>query len=84
VPAIRGLSLHGDVRYSGSAPTDSSNVLFIPGYTLASAGFSYDFNLAGKDVQFIGNINNLFNEQYWGLENFGESRNGTLALRVKW
>jgi iron complex outermembrane receptor protein len=84
VPAIRGLRLHGDVRYSGSAPTDSSNVLFIPGYTLASAGFSYDFNVAGKDVQFIGNINNLFNEKYWGLENFGESRNGTLALRVKW
>lgn len=84
VRAIAGLSLHGNVRYFGEAPTSDANDLIIPDYTLVGVGFQYRTEIGGRPVAFTGNINNLLNEQYWGLQNFGESINASLGVKVDW
>jgi iron complex outermembrane receptor protein len=84
VAAIPGLSIHGNVRHFGKAPTDDWNWMFIPGYTIASAGFQYQTRIGGRKVTFTGNVNNLFNRKYWGLQNFGEGINGSLSAKIYW
>jgi iron complex outermembrane receptor protein len=72
------------VRYYGKAPTDDVNRLYIPSRTIFSAGFQYATQIHGQKVEFTGNLNNLFDESYWGLGNFGEARNGSLSARIYW
>jgi iron complex outermembrane receptor protein len=84
IPGVRGLTVYANARYSGDAPTDDTNALIIPGYTLVGAGIGYDMMLGGRDVTLALNINNLLDEKYWGLQNFGESRNASLSLTVHW
>lgn len=84
VAAIEGLSLHGNVRYFGEAATTDGGTLIIPDYTLVGVGFQYRTTIGDRPVVFTGNINNLLNEQYWGLQNFGESINGSLGVKIDW
>lgn len=84
LPAVPGFSLHANVRYYGKAPTDDVNFLYIPGRTLANAGFQYETRIGGQGVTFTGNVNNLFNKKYWGLGNIGEGINGSLSVRIAW
>lgn len=84
VPAVEGLSLHGDARYFGKAPAEDDNVLFIPSRTLVNVGFRYETRISGQRVAFTGNINNLFDKKYWGLGNIGEGINGALSAKVYW
>jgi len=84
VSAIEGLSLHGDARYYGKAPTSDANSLYIPSRTLVNVGFRYETRISGQRVAFTGNINNLFNKAYWGLSNIGEGANGSLSAKVYW
>jgi iron complex outermembrane receptor protein len=84
VSAVPGLSIHANFRYFGKAPVDDTNFLFIPSHTSTSAGFQYETLIAGRKVAFTGNVNNLLGEKYWGLENFGEGRNGSLSVKVYW
>ena len=82
--AVNGLSLHGNVRYSGDAYYEDQNRIFIPGHTVAGLGFQYELTLAGRAAVVTGNINNLFNRKYWGLNTMGEEINGSLSLRINW
>ncbi|MGN7999741.1 TonB-dependent siderophore receptor [Sphingomonas sp. 22176] len=84
VPAIPGLSLHGNVRHTGKAPTNDSNSLYVPAYTTANAGFQFDTLIDGRKVTFTGNVNNLFNAKYWTQTNIGEGINGALSVRLSW
>lgn len=84
VAAVHGLSLHGNMRYSGDAYYDSANRILIPGYTLASAGFQYRASLGGRAVTLTGNINNLFDKRYWSMDMLGEARNVALDARIDW
>jgi len=84
LPAVPGLSLFGNVRYFGKAPTSDFNTLYIPHRTIANAGLQYEATIGGRKVTFTGNINNLFNEKYWSFQNFGEARNGSLSVRIGW
>jgi len=84
IPAVTGLSVHGNVRYFGEAPTSDANALFVPDYTLVGIGFQYRTEIGGQPVAFTGNINNLLNEKYWGLQNFGEAINASLSVKVDW
>ncbi|MFW1810248.1 TonB-dependent siderophore receptor [Acinetobacter ursingii] len=85
---IEGLSLHGNIRYNGSAYTNQNNTVKIPAYTLVGAGFSYKFKLNGYDTTINGNINNLFNKKYWASSgtwaSIGEAINGVLTMQVTW
>lgn len=84
VTGIKGLSLHGNVRYFGKAPTGDDNLLYIPSRTLANAGFQYETVIGERKVIFTGNVNNLLNKKYWGLGNIGEARNGSLSAKIHW
>ena len=84
IAAIPGLRLHGNVRYTGKAPTSDSNTLLIPAYTTASAGVRFDTLMGGRKVTFTGNVNNLFNAKYWTQTNIGEGMNAALSIRVSW
>jgi iron complex outermembrane receptor protein len=84
IPGVPGLTLHGNVRYFGKAPTEDSNTLYIPDRTLANAGFQYETLVSGRKVTFTGNVNNLFNKKYWGLGNIGEGINASLSAKVSW
>ncbi|WDS34980.1 TonB-dependent siderophore receptor [Pseudoxanthomonas sp.] len=82
--AVNGLSLHGNVRYSGDAYYEDQNRVLIPGHTVAGLGFQYNLTLAGRGATLTGNINNLFNRKYWNLNTMGEEINGSLDLRINW
>lgn len=84
VAAIRGLSLHANVRHFGKAPTSDLNMLWIPSRTLANAGFQYQTAIGDRKLTFTGNVNNLTNKKYWGLGGFGEGINGALSATVSW
>jgi iron complex outermembrane receptor protein len=83
-PAVEGLSLHGDARYYGKAPTNDANALYIPSRTLVNLGFRYETWIGGQRVALTGNLNNVFNKKYWGLSNIGEGVNGSLSAKVYW
>lgn len=82
--AIAGLSLHGNIRYSGDAYYEDQNRVLIPGHTVAGLGFQYAMTVAGRPAVLTGNINNLFNQKYWNLDTMGEQINGSLDLRINW
>jgi len=84
VPSVKGLSLHGSVRYYGDTYYDDLNTVLIPHHTLANIGFQYQTEMYGHAVTFTGNINNVFNKLYWDLNGFGEARNGALSVKVNW
>lgn len=84
IASVRGLSLHGSVRYYGDAYYDDLNRVLIPHRTLANVGFQYRTEMYGHGVTFTGNINNLFNTTYWEMNGFGEGINGALSMKVNW
>jgi iron complex outermembrane receptor protein len=89
VAAIDGLSLHGVIRYYGDTYVTNANQLKVPDYTIANAGFSYEFPLWNRNVTLNGNINNIFNKKYWagggyGAGNIGEAINASLGLQASW
>lgn len=84
VPAVPGLSVHGNVRYIGKAPTNDANSLVIPSYTVTNAGFQYETLVGDRKVTLMGNVNNLLNEKYWTQTNIGEGINGALGVRISW
>ncbi len=82
--AVQGLSLHGNVRYSGDQYYEDANRVLIPGRTVANAGIQYRTTIGGRRATLSGNINNLFNRKYWNLDTLGEARNASLDLRIDW
>ncbi|SKC45808.1 TonB-dependent siderophore receptor [Pseudoxanthomonas indica] len=82
--ALRGFSLHGNVRYSGDQYYEDANRVLIPGRTVADLGFQYRTTIGGRTATLTGNVNNLFNRKYWNLDMLGEARNGSLDLRIDW
>ncbi|WDF71344.1 TonB-dependent siderophore receptor [Novosphingobium sp. KACC 22771] len=84
VPAVPGLSLHGNLRHTGKAPTSDSNNLYVPAYTTANLGFQYNTVVGGRKVTFTGNVNNLLNAKYWTQTNIGEGVNAAMSVRLSW
>lgn len=85
LPAVTGLTLHGNWRYFGAAYVADDNLLEVPGRHVLNAGLGYDFSLMGRNATLHANINNLLNKKYWasggwGAGNPGEARNLSLAL----
>ena len=85
VAGVPGLKLQGGVRYFAASYVSDDNLLSVPGRTVANAGFSYGFNVGGREWTLIGNLNNLFNRKYWAnggwsSGNLGEARNLSVTL----
>ena len=62
-----GLSLNGRVIYTSKSYLTTANTVTFPSWTRYDIGARYTTTaLAGKQVTFRANIENLFNESYWG------------------
>lgn len=83
------LRLGVTARYVGTRPGDSANSFMLPAYTVANAFASYDTRIAGRNVQFQLNINNLFDRTYYTSSanqyfiSMGDSRQFVLTTRVE-
>lgn len=84
VPAVPALSFFGTLRYFDDAFYEDMNIVSIPSHTLANVGLQYELEVAGRPALLTANINNLFNEKYWELNQLGEGINGSLGLKLRW
>lgn len=78
------LSVFGTLRYFDDAYYEDLNLVLIPSHTLASVGLQYETEIGGRPAQLTANINNLFNEKYWELNQLGEGVNGSLGVKFSW
>jgi iron complex outermembrane receptor protein len=72
VSGVPGLALSGRVVYTGRQYVNNANSLTIPSWTRLDLGVRYATKLAGKNVMFRANVDNVFDKNYWqGVSNLG-------------
>lgn len=64
-PWVQGLSLNGRVIHTSSQYLNNTNTLKLPAMTRFDVGARYYTDIAGKDVVFRVNIENLTDKRYW-------------------
>lgn len=64
-PWMQGLSLNGRTVRTSSVYLNNTNTLRLPGYTRFDVGARYATQIAGKDVVFRANVENLADRKYW-------------------
>jgi len=90
---LRGVTLGGGARYSGSGYGDSANSFKTPSFVVVDATLSYD--LAALDPSFKGvstslNVQNLFDREYVSSCNYsfgcyyGQQRTAALEVKYDW
>ncbi|MBB1627107.1 TonB-dependent receptor [Achromobacter sp. UMC71] len=83
------LRLGTAARYVGTRPGDSANSFVLPAYTVVNAFATYDTRVAGRNVQFQLNVNNLFDRTYYTSSanqyfiSMGDARQFVLSTRVE-
>ncbi|MFC0398213.1 TonB-dependent siderophore receptor [Paraburkholderia rhizosphaerae] len=65
VPAVPGLRLGVDAKYTGNTEVRPAGGLQTGGYLLVNAGASYLTRIGGHDVTLRASVDNLFNRRYW-------------------
>lgn len=65
IASLPGLDVNAGAFYTASRPINNQNQAWIGGYTLFTAGSRYRTRIAGKDVTFQLNLENLANKRYW-------------------
>ncbi|WZB71322.1 TonB-dependent receptor [Achromobacter xylosoxidans] len=76
-------------RYVSTRPGDSANSFTLPAYTVMNAFATYDTRIAGRNVQFQLNVNNLFDRTYYTSSanryfiSMGDARQVVLSTRVE-
>ncbi|WP_179284210.1 TonB-dependent receptor [Bordetella genomosp. 10] len=71
VPGVPGLTVGGRVIRTGNAYLDAANTQQVSGWTRFDLGARYTTRIAGKAVTFRGNVENVFNKDYWIAVNGG-------------
>ncbi|WP_231689497.1 TonB-dependent receptor [Achromobacter piechaudii] len=64
-PWVQGLSLNGRAIRTSSVYLNNTNTLRLPGYTRFDLGARYATQIAGKDVVFRANVENVADKKYW-------------------
>ncbi|NMK48510.1 TonB-dependent receptor [Achromobacter sp. Bel] len=64
-PWVQGLSLNGRAIRTSSVYLNNTNTLRLPGYTRFDLGARYATTIAGKDVVFRANVENVADKKYW-------------------
>jgi iron complex outermembrane receptor protein len=70
-PPIAGVRLRAGLSYTSARSINPQNQGEIPSVLLYSAGAGYTTKLAGHDVSFQFNIDNLTNRRYWNSVSTG-------------
>lgn len=69
--AVPGLTLTARTIYTGEQYVDQANQLTIPDWVRVDVGARYSFESLGKPVVVRANLDNLFDEDYWGTSTAG-------------
>ena len=64
-PWVQGLSLNGRTIRTSSVYLNNTNTLRLTGYTRFDVGARYITKIAGKDVVFRANVENVADRKYW-------------------
>nr|WP_231755500.1 TonB-dependent receptor [Bordetella sp. N] len=88
VPALPGLKLRADAKYTGAAMLGASNDVKVGDYTIFNLGATYDTRIYGYDTTFRAGINNLTNKRYWLYQSAdyvkaGDPRTFSLSASLK-
>lgn len=62
---LDGLSVNGGVFYTGRRAVNVLNQAFVPGYTLVNLGAGYQTEMAGRQITFRVNAENITGKRYW-------------------
>jgi iron complex outermembrane receptor protein len=62
---VHGLSINGGFNSTSTRAVDPLNRAFVPGYVLLNLGGAYELPIAGHDVIFRVNANNITGKRYW-------------------
>ncbi|MGX9393910.1 TonB-dependent receptor (plasmid) [Nitrobacteraceae bacterium UC4449_H16] len=65
IPNLEGVTLIGQVIYTGSRYVDTANKMLAPSWTRFDAGLRYATKIAERPVTFNLNVTNLFDTNYW-------------------
>lgn len=84
-PWLQGLALNTRVTRTGSMWYSNENKLKVPGWTRVDIGARYITRAAGQVVTYRANIENLFDKNYWLMQNgyVGTSSGRTLVLSAQ-
>ena len=84
-PWLQGLALNTRVTRTGSMWYNNTNALKVPGWTRVDAGARYITKTAGQVVTYRANIENLFDKNYWVMQNgyVGTSSGRTFVLSAQ-
>ncbi|WP_414735693.1 TonB-dependent receptor [Herbaspirillum chlorophenolicum] len=84
-PWLAGLALNTRVTNTGSMWYSNANALKVPGWTRMDVGARYITKTAGQVVTYRANIENLFDKNYWVMQNgyVGTSSGRTFVLSAK-
>ncbi|MGC4071949.1 MAG: TonB-dependent receptor [Nibricoccus sp.] len=84
VPFLKGLEVHGGVRYFGDCYYNNTNAMLIPSYTLANAGFGYSTMVFAQPVVFRAEVNNLTDKEHWMSAGLGQPRTFAVSAKINW
>ncbi|WP_175342758.1 TonB-dependent receptor [Herbaspirillum sp. C9C3] len=84
-PWLQGLALNTRVTRTGSMWYSNENKLKVPGWTRVDIGARYITRTAGQVVTYRANIENLFDKNYWLMQNgyVGTASGRTLVLSAQ-
>lgn len=84
-PWTSGLALNTRITNTGSMWYDNTNKLKVPGWTRMDIGARYITKTAGQVVTYRANIENLFDKNYWVMQNgyVGTSSGRTFVLSAQ-
>ncbi|MCA1326282.1 TonB-dependent receptor [Herbaspirillum sp. alder98] len=84
-PWVSGLALNTRVARTGAMWYDQTNRVKVPGWTRADIGARYITKTAGQVVTYRANIENLFDKNYWVMQNgyVGTSSGRTFVLSAQ-
>ncbi|WP_174442454.1 TonB-dependent siderophore receptor [Paraburkholderia acidipaludis] len=68
VPAVPGLQVGVDAKYTGNTEVRPANDLETGGYLIVNAGASYMTRIGGHDVTLRAAVDNIANRRYWMYE----------------
>ena len=69
--AVPGLTLTARTIYTGEQYANQENTLRLPSWVRVDVGARYRFESLGKPVVLRANLDNLFDEDYWGTSTAG-------------
>ncbi|WP_246217315.1 TonB-dependent siderophore receptor [Paraburkholderia panacisoli] len=87
VPAMPGLTVGADAKFTGNTNLRPSGDLNVPGYMIFNLGATYTTRIAGHNVGVRAALDNVTNRRYWAFQYAdyiqpGEPRTVSINARV--